>query len=535
MKKIFGPSVMTVLLGVFLNAFLFLAYAPSATAQMRRNQQNAQNETRNEAKPEAKSEAPSEQPKETSSVTDHTIRIGGETIPYKATAGTILLKNDDGEPTGLMFYVAYTRSDAKDMTRRPVAFFYNGGPGSSTIWLHMGAYGPKRVVTSDASATPPAPYKLVDNEDSLLDVTDEVFIDAMGTGFSHAVGKAHNKDFWGVDQDMRAFGQFINNYVTENNRWNSPKFLIGESYGTFRSAVVGNYVQSHYGMDLNGIVLMSSVLDLGTISFYPGEDLAYVLYVPSYAATACYHKILQGCPANLDSIVDQSRQFASTEYADALLKGDKISESDKEAVAKKLAQFTGLSEDYILKANLRVSLPQFMAELQRSRGLTTGRLDSRFSGPADDPLAEYASYDPQSTALSGAYTAAFNDYIRQDLNYGKDMTYLVSANFAGASWDWKHGGGGFGFPGSPNVEPDLVEAMISNPHLHVEVENGIYDLATPFYETEYTMDHLDLPPGLRSHITLKYYDAGHMMYVYDAAHAKLKANVAAFIDNALKQ
>ena len=524
MKRILGPGVMGVLLGIFL----ICGYAPSATAQMHDHEKN-------EAKPEAKKSCRKEQPKEESSVTDHTIRIGGQTIPYKATAGTILLKNDKGEPTGLMFYVAYTRSDVKDMTTRPVAFFYNGGPGSSTIWLHMGAYGPKRVVTSDATATPPAPYKLVDNQDSLLDVTDEVFIDAMGTGFSHAVGKAHNKDFWGVDQDMRAFGQFINNYVTENNRWNSPKFLIGESYGTFRSAVVGNYLQSHYNMDLNGIVLMSSVLDLGTISFYPGEDLAYVLYLPSYAATACYHKLLPGCPANLDNVIDQARQFASTEYPDALLKGDTISDTEKEAVAKKLAGFTGLSEDYILKANLRVNLPQFMAELQRSRGLTTGRLDSRFSGPSYDPLAEYGSYDPQSTAISGAYTAAFNDYIRQDLHFGKGMTYLVGANFAGAHWDWKHGGRGFGFPGAPNVEPDLVHAMVSNPHLHVQVENGYFDLATPFFETEYTMDHLGLPAGLRSHIQLKYYDAGHMMYVNDAAHDKLKANVAAFIENALKR
>ena len=273
MKRILGPGAMGVLLGIFL----ICGYAPSATAQMHDHEKN-------DSKPEAKKAGRKEPPKEQSSVTDHTIRIGGQTIPYKATAGTILLKNDKGEPTGLMFYVAYTRSDVKDMTTRPVAFFYNGGPGSSTVWLHMGAYGPKRVVTSDATATPPAPYKLVDNQDSLLDVTDEVFIDAMGTGFSHAVGKAHNKDFWGVDQDMRAFGQFINNYVTENNRWNSPKFLIGESYGTFRSAVVGNYLQSHYSMDLNGIVLMSSVLDLGTISFYPGEDLAYVLYLPSYVS-----------------------------------------------------------------------------------------------------------------------------------------------------------------------------------------------------------------------------------------------------------
>jgi carboxypeptidase C (cathepsin A) len=478
---------------------------------------------------------PTEESKEQSSVTEHSIRVDGQTTPYKATAGTIILKDAKGEPTGSMFYVAYTRSDVDDLSRRPVAFFYNGGPGSSTIWLHMGAFGPKRVATVDAAPTPPAPYRLVDNEDTLLSVTDEVFIDAMGTGFSHALGKAENKDFWGVDQDVAAFAQFITTYITENNRWNSPKFLIGESYGTFRSVALGNYLQSHDNLDLNGIVLISSVLDLGTISFYPGEDLAYILYVPSYAATACYHKVMN-CPSDLDGFLQQARQFAETDYSDALMKGSNLSQSERESVANKLSQFTGLSEDYILKADLRVSLPQFMQELQRAKGLTTGRLDSRFSGFSDDPLAEYAFSDPQSSALSSAYTAAFNQYIREELKFGQGMTYHPSANFDGANWDWKHaGGGGYGFPGSPNVEPDLTEALISNPNLRVEVENGIYDLATPFFETEYTMDHLDLPANLRSHVQLKYYDAGHMMYVAEQPHAKLKANVSAFIQNTLKE
>ncbi|MFZ0640017.1 MAG: hypothetical protein WA020_13840 [Candidatus Acidiferrales bacterium] len=522
MKRIFDTGVAA----IFLSLFLFLGYTKTARAQMPDNATKAEDK---------KAADTAQDSKEQSSVTEHSIRVDGQTIPYKATAGTIILKDAKGEPTGSMFYVAYTRSDAEDMSRRPVAFFYNGGPGSSTIWLHMGAYGPKRVATVDAAPTPPAPYKLVDNEDTLLGVTDEVFIDAMGTGFSHAVGKAQNKDFWGVDQDVQAFAQFITTYITENNRWNSPKFLIGESYGTFRSAALGNYLQSRDNIDLNGIVLMSSVLDLGTISFYPGEDLAYVLYVPSYAATACYHKVMS-CPSDLDGFLEQARQFAETDYADALLKGSKLSQAERESVAKKLSQFTGLSADYILKADLRVNLPQFMEELQRAKGLTTGRLDSRFSGFSDDPLAEYAFNDPQSSALSSAYTAAFNNYIRQDLKFGQNMTYEVSANFAGASWDWKHNEGrGYGFPGAPNVEPDLVQALISNPDLHVEVENGIYDLATPFFETEYTMDHLDLPANLRSHVQLKYYDAGHMMYVSEAAHAKLKANVSAFIENALKQ
>lgn len=523
MKRILRVRSAAILLSFF---FLF-GYAKLTMAQMA--EKGAKAEER------ANAAENSQDTKEQSSVTEHSIRVKGETIPYKATAGTIILKDDKGEPTGSMFYVAYTRSDVQDLSQRPLAFFYNGGPGSSTVWLHMGAYGPKRVATVDAAPTPPAPYKLVDNEDTLLPVTDEVFIDAMGTGFSHAIGKAQDKDFWGIDQDVAAFGQFIQTYITENNRWNSPKFLIGESYGTFRSAALGNYLQSRDGIDLNGIVLMSSVLDLGTISFYPGEDLAYILYVPSYAATACYYKVMS-CPSDLNGFLEQTRQFAETDYAEALLKGSRLSDADRDNVARKLSQFTGLSEDYILKADLRVNLREFMEELQRSKGMTTGRLDSRFSGYSTDPLAEFASGDPQSAALSGAYTAAFNQYIRQDLKFGQNMTYHTSANFAGASWDWKRSGQrSFGFPGAPNVEQDLVEALVSNPNLRVQVENGIYDLATPFFETEYTMDHLNLPAALRSHVQLKYYAAGHMMYVSPEAHAKLSANVMAFIQETLKE
>lgn len=521
MRRIFPIGV-----AVFFALLMFFGHSRIASAQMP-DQAKAP-----EAK-QAKAPEANDQTKEQSSVTEHTLRIGGQTIPYKATAGTIILKDAKGEPTGSMFYVAYTRSDTQDLSRRPVSFFYNGGPGSSTVWLHMGAYGPKRIATVDAAPTPPAPYKLVDNEDSILPVTDEVFIDAMGTGFSHALGKAQNKDFWGVDQDVEAFAQFITRYITENNRWNSPKFLIGESYGTFRSAALGNYLQSRDNIDLNGIVLMSSVLDLGTISFYPGEDLAYELYVPSYAATACYHKVMT-CPANMDQFLEQARQFAMNEYASALMQGSNLGQAERESVAKKLSQFTGLSTDYILKADLRVSLPQFMQELQHAKGMTTGRLDSRFSGYSNDPLAEYAFSDPQSSAISSAFAAAFNQYIREDLKFGGDQTYEVEIG-AGGQWDWKHSQGrGFGFPGAPNVEPDLTQALINNPNLRVEVENGIYDLATPFFETEYTMDHLDLPANLRSHIQLKYYDAGHMMYVSPSAHAKLRDNVTAFIENTMK-
>jgi carboxypeptidase C (cathepsin A) len=474
-------------------------------------------------------------PKEEISATDHSIKIGGQTIPYKATAQTILLKNDKGEPTALLYSTAYTRSDVKDPSTRPLAFLYNGGPGSSSVWLHMGSFSPKRVVTVNADVTPPAPYKLADNASCLLDKTDLVFVDPIGTGFSHAVGKAQDKDFWGVDADVKSLAQFITTYVSRNNRWNSPKFLIGESYGTFRSAALGNYLQEHDNLYLNGIVLVSSVLDLGTLSFYPGEDDTYIYYLPSYAATAWYHKVVKNRPENLSSFLDEARKFAATEYAGALMKGDTLSAAEKTEMAQKVSRFTGLDSDYLVKANLRVNLPQFMQELQRSRGLTTGRLDARFSGPTFDLIAEYADYDPQETAISGAFVAAFNTYVREELKFGQDKTYQVFANFEGAQWDWKHrGGDGFGFPGAPNVVNDLRAAMISNPRLQIEVENGIYDLATPFFATEQTMNHLGLAENLRKNIHLQYYDAGHMMYVRDEDLAKLKANVAAFIDGAAK-
>src|SRR5215467_15797355 len=288
--------------------------------------------------------------KEDSSVTDHTIKIGPQTIPYKATASTTLLKNEKGDYTGLLYSVAYTRSDVKDLSTRPVSFLYNGGPGSATMWLHMGAFGPRRAYTIDGQFTPPAPYKLVDNGESLLDKTDLVFIDAMGTGYSHAVCKAQEKDFWGIDEDVEAFGQFILTYISRNGRWNSPKFLIGESYGTFRSAVLGNLLQNRYNMHLNGICLISSVLDLATLTFAPGDDRPYIFYLPSYAAVAWYHKALKTHPASLHEFIEEARRYAQNEYADALYKGSALPAAQKAAVAKKLSYFTGLSEEYLLKA-----------------------------------------------------------------------------------------------------------------------------------------------------------------------------------------
>ena len=510
---------------LFVATMVFLLTAPLSFTQEK------------DAKPADKpaDTAPPTPPKEESSVTDHSIKFAGQTIPYKATAGTILLKNDKDEPEALVFYTAYTRSDVKDTAQRPLAFLYNGGPGSASIWLHMGSFGPKRVVTVNAGVTPPAPYKLEDNPNCLLDKADLVFIDPVGTGFSKAVGKAQNKDFWGVDQDAKSLAQFVQTYVSRNNRWNSPKFLIGESYGTFRNAVLANVLQQRNGLYLNGLVMVSSVWDLGTISFYPGVDLSYILYLPSYAATAWYHKVLKDRPDNLDAFLAEARTFAKGEYADALLKGDTLSAADKSAIAKKMERFTGLSEDYIVKSNLRVKLPQFMQELQRSRGLTTGRLDARFSGPSYSLISDSAEYDPQETAITGAFVAAFNMYVREELKFGQERDYHLFAEFGENRWDWKHQAGDFAFfPGSPNVMLDLASAIITNPKLQVEMEDGLYDLATPFFEAEYSTEHLGLPENLQKNIHHKYYEAGHMMYLRDEDLTKLKSNVAAFIDSASK-
>jgi carboxypeptidase C (cathepsin A) len=487
--------------------------------------------------PEKNAEKPGQEteqkppPKEESVATDHTLRIGSQTISYKATASTILLKNEKEEPTALIYSTAYTRSDVKDFAKRPLAFLYNGGPGSSSIWLHMGAFGPRRVGSVDVGNETTPPYKIEDNAESLIDVCDLVFIDPVGTGFSHAVGEAKNKDFWGVDEDVDSLEQFIQLYVSRNNRWNSPKFLIGESYGTFRSAALANVLQTKDGMYFNGIVLISSVLNLGTISFNPGEEMPYVFYLPSYAATAWINNVLKDKPESLDNFLKEARQFAQTEYAGALMKGKQLSSSEKSDIAKKLARFTGLTEAYLINANLRVNLPQFMQELQRSRGLITGRLDARYTGLAYDLLSEYSEYDPQDVALTGPFVAAFNSYLREELKFGKEKTYLPQGDVFN-DWNWKHKGNNYGFPGAPNVEGDLVNALLTNAHLQVEVENGIYDLATPFFATEYTMDHLGLPEKLQPNIHLNYYNAGHMMYVHNEDRVSLKNNVAKFIASA---
>lgn len=510
-------------------ALILFGCAPQLAAQEAAKDAKAGDAKGGEAKP-----GPEGAPKEEVSVTEHTIRLGGANIAYKATASTTFLKDDKGEPLAAIYSTAYTRTDVKDPSPRPLAFIYNGGPGSASLWLHMGAFGPRKIVTAEAAPTPPPPYHLADNNDCLLDKTDMVFIDPVGTGFSHVVGKGENKNYWGIDEDARSLADFIMTYVTKNSRWNSPKFLIGESYGTFRSAALGNLLQQRYHMDINGIVLISSVLDTSTLSFTPGNDMIYIFYLPSYAATAWIHNLLKDKPADLDGFLNEARHFAATEYAAALMKGSHLTDAEKTDLGRKLARYTALSEDYLRKADYRVTLSQFRAELERSKGLTVGRYDSRFEGPTVDLLTEHAENDASYYSVAGAFTAAINAYLRDELKFSTDRTYQVLTPEPSQNWNWKHGQGG-GFPGAPSVTSDLVNAMVTNPRLQVLVENGYYDMATPFFATEWTMDHLFLPGDLRSHVHLSYFGAGHMMYLREEDHDRLCASVRSFIETATKQ
>lgn len=470
-------------------------------------------------------------------VTKHSIKIDNKPINYTATAGTLIIKNEKDESIASIGYVAYTKDAESDASKRPITFAYNGGPGSSSLWLHMGILGPRRVVVNDPSPNGPAPYKLEDNNFSILDVTDIVMIDPVGTGLSRAVGKSKNGDFWGVDPDIKSLSQFIKSYITDNERWNSPKYLLGESYGTFRSAGIADYLQDAMGISVNGVVLVSSVLDIRTLSFQPYDDISYVLNLPTYAATSWYHNKLANKPADLNAFLKEVRAFASTDYAAALLKGDNLSMEDRATIINKLSAYTGLSKDYLDKANLRVNQPQYAQELLRNEHEAVGRLDSRYRGISQDPLSEYAFSDPQDYTISPAFTAAFMNYYTTELKVSNDKQYNISAGaFPDFHWDWKHprSYGFFGEGSSPNTTPDLVNAMSTNPNLKVMVLNGLYDLATPFYGTEYTFNHLNLDKKIKANISMKYYEAGHMMYINNDMAAAFKKDVAAFITSNLK-
>lgn len=475
-----------------------------------------------------------ETPKAEQSVTEHGVAIGGKTVDYTATAGTLILRNDKDEPIAAVGYVGYTLRGATDPARRPITFAYNGGPGSSSLWLHMGALGPRRIVTTDAGPTPPAPYRVVDNAYSILDKTDLVMIDPVGTGISRAVGEAKDKDFWGVDQDIESVSRFIKQYVSDNNRWNSPKYLLGESYGTTRSAGIVDRLQTREHMAFNGVILVSVALDIEAIFDWPGNERPYALFLPTFAAVAAYHHALPHPPAQLEPFLEEVRRYAVGEYSAALLKGDALSAGERDAVAEKLHDYTGLSVDYIKRSKLRVREAQFTQELLREHHETVGRLDARFRGLTFDLLAEESDYDPQSAAISSAFTAAFLDYYHRELKFGQGKTYNISNDAIVEAWDWKHRPpvANLFFPiPIPNTGLDLAHALGYNPNLRVLVLNGLYDLATPFFATEAMIDHLGLEPEQRAHIQLKYYPAGHMMYVHEPSLKQWKSDIAAFYES----
>ncbi len=485
------------------------------------------------------------------------VNAGGQHIAYNAIAGILTVGGTDAQdaqlgsdgkpqpgsqlalsapkepadaaPVAQMFYVAYFKKDAK-AEDRPITFFYNGGPGSSTVWLHMGSLGPKHVVTDGDQHLPAAPYNLVDNANSLLDVSDLVFIDAPGTGFGRLVGKDAEKAFWGVDEDGAAFARFIARFIAKYSRWNSPKFVFGESYGTTRSAVLAKMLEERKSIDLNGVILLSQILNFSTFidgaSANPGVDLPYVLALPTYAATAWYHKKLPQQPPALEPFLKEVEEFATGPYSHALALGTDLTAAEKQSVAEKFHEYTGLPVAYLLKANLRVNGGEFEKTFQDDADLTIGRYDTRFSGPTIDPLSQQADYDPQSAAISSAYVALLNDYVRRDLKYGDGQTYLPSADVWGAGhWNFKHNGNSFGL----NVSSDLADAMKTNPRLRVMLNGGYYDLATTFFGAMYEEKHLPIPQSLAKNIEYDWYESGHMVYVRDECLKQLHDRVAAFI------
>ena len=497
---------------------------------------------------------PTESPrylKDESQLTKGSISIGGKAVSYQAEAGlqVVYVKDphDDDPPAPKedrsgpappqppsvgMSYFAYFRGEKED-THRPITFIYNGGPGSSTVWLHMGAFGPKRVITADGTHSPAAPYRIVDNEYSLLDVSDLVFIDAPGTGFSHLRGGDKEKAFYGIDQDAHAFANFIVGFLSRHGRWNSPKYLFGESYGTTRSAALAEVLQTEKLIDLNGVILLSQILNfdnsVDSPQFNPGTDLPYALALPTYAASAWYHKKLPSQPASLDALLPEVEAFALGDYLQALAAGATLSEQRRAEVATRLHNYTGLPVEYIERANLRVNGGEFEKTLMGA-DTTTGRLDTRFAGPTIDPMSKEAEYDPQSAAISSAYVSAFNEYVRSTLKFGDKKTYKPFGDLW-RHWEMMHAPPGTQEKLAPvNVMPDLALAMKTNPNLKVQMHGGYYDLATPFFAAQYELRQLPMQVSLQANIETHFYESGHMVYAHEPDLKALHANTAAFIE-----
>lgn len=469
------------------------------------------------------------------STTKHSTRINGQTINYTAKAGTMKLRDENNEPIALFGFTSYTKDGSNK--NRPIVFSYNGGPGSSSYWLHMGVMGPKRIIVNDPGSTPGAPYQIVTNDYSILDIAD-IVMDPVGTGLSVPTGEAEFKDFWGVDQDIRSVSLFITQYLINNGRMNSPKYLLGESYGTFRNAGVMNTLLRQ-GVAMNGVVMVSAVFDIRTLIFPANDDIPYIVHFPTYAATAWYHDQIPNKNADLYAFLDEIRAFTENEYTPALFKGDQISESEKRSIAGKLAGYTGTDVDYWIRADLRVTASEYFAEVLRETGKIVGRLDSRFVGINQDLLSQTGSHDPQSAAISPAYTTGFLDYFHGELGVSKDLMYATSAGRRkGFKWDWDHRGNmtwGGGMQGAVNTSIDMAQALSRDPNMKVLILNGLYDIATVFYGVEHTINHLGLKPEIKKNIIMKYYEAGHMMYTHQPSIVKFKKDVSEFILETTKQ
>jgi carboxypeptidase C (cathepsin A) len=508
--------------------FLFCLLATNLLAQRQPPNRNPAPGTTTGETPAPTSQYPAPPAEEKTVKTQHTIRVGGQELRYTAITGTILLKKDDDKPRASIFYVAYTL-DGTDVAKRPITYTFNGGPGSSSVWLHLGALGPKRVLLTAEGAPVPPPYHLVDNEQTALAFTDLVFIDPVSTGFSRNAPGEDPKQFHGLQGDLESVSDFIRLYTTYNQRWASPKFLAGESYGTTRAAALSEYLIRHHGIYLNGITLISSILNFETASFLPGNDLGYILFLPTYTAAAWYHKKLGSelQSGDLKHAVDEARKFAGGPYTLALMKGDQLSESERKQMVQEVSKFTGLSPKFVDEANLRISIFRFTKELLRDQSRTVGRYDSRLEGIDADAAGEQFEYDPSYASVQGAYTAVFNTYVRSELNWQSDLPYEILTGKV-QPWNYSEFTNRY-----VNVTESLRSAMSQNQTMKVMVANGYYDLATPFFATEYTFHHMGLDPKLRNNVSMMYCDAGHMLYTKQSCLETLHQHMGELYQSAL--
>jgi carboxypeptidase C (cathepsin A) len=491
-----------------------------------------------QAKPEAAKEAPGpaadkEEHYDMTEVppvaTHHQATLDGKPLKYTATAGRLPIKSGDGRIEAEMFFVAYTL-DGQEADKRPLTFCFNGGPGSASVWLHMGSVGPKQVVLQPNGFMPAAPYRMSDNPNSLLDRSDLVFVDAIGTGFSRAASGEANKKFLAVKGDIEAFGEFIRLYLTRNDRWPSPLFILGESYGTTRAAGIANYLGDH-GISFNGITLLSTAMDFGTLEWTKNNDVPYILLVPSFTMIAAYHKRLApDLMQDLAKTRQEAERWAANDYTLALAKGDALTPEERQKIIDQYARYTGLDRKLIDNANLRLDVGEFTHNLLLDQKLRVGRLDGRFTGPDPEGLLDTRFYDPTGSAIVPPYTAVFNNYVRAELGYKVDMPYRVFAYEEPEFRKWEWGSADQGFP---NTAPGLRAALVKNPYLKVLVMEGYYDLATPYAAANYSIDHLDLGADYRKNISFATYESGHMVYIESGSHAKMKKDLVEFMERSL--